>query len=144
MELSERWRLSAPATLHLPMLVRKFFPSRLAEPKLQRRLGEGAFKGVVVLPIREIGEVIFADFFRQPVAPKSDEGGSFAGVRVQALPFFNVASSVNVMGKSLRRFSARSTYPAIFAMNFVSSAQPVFIDGGQSAFNEPGQRLANS
>jgi len=40
------------------------------------------------LPVREIGEVIFADGFRQPVAPKSDEGGSFAGVRVQALPFF--------------------------------------------------------
>ncbi len=27
--------------------------------------GEGAFKGVAVLPVREIGEVIFADFFRQ-------------------------------------------------------------------------------
>ncbi len=27
--------------------------------------GEGAFKGVVVLPVREIGEVIFAGFFRQ-------------------------------------------------------------------------------
>jgi hypothetical protein len=27
--------------------------------------GEGAFKGVVVLPVREIGDVIFADFFRQ-------------------------------------------------------------------------------
>ena len=50
--------------------------------------GEGAFKGVGVLPVREIGEVIFADFFRQLVAPKSDEGGSFAGVRVQALPIF--------------------------------------------------------
>lgn len=47
-------------------------------------------------------------------------------------------------GKILRRFSVCSTYSAIFAMNFVSSAQPVFIDGGQSAFNEPGQRLANS
>jgi hypothetical protein len=35
----------------------------------------------VVLPVREIGDVIFADFFRQ----------IFAGVRVQALPFFNVA-----------------------------------------------------
>ena len=34
--------------------------------------GEGAFKGVVVLPVREIGDVIFADFFRQ----------IFAGVRV--------------------------------------------------------------
>jgi hypothetical protein len=40
--------------------------------------GEGAFKGVVVLPVREIGDVIFADFFRQ----------IFAGVRVQTLPFF--------------------------------------------------------
>ncbi len=27
--------------------------------------GEGAFKGVVVLPVREIGDVIFADCFRQ-------------------------------------------------------------------------------
>lgn len=52
----------------------------------------------MVLPVREIGEVIFADGFRQLVAPKSDEGGIFAGlsrrnqvkadVRVQALPFF--------------------------------------------------------
>ena len=50
--------------------------------------GEGMFKGVVVLPVREIWDVIFADFFRQLVAPKSDEGGSFAGGRVQALPFF--------------------------------------------------------
>jgi len=32
----------------------------------------------VVLPVREIGDVIFADFFRQ----------IFAGVRVEALPFF--------------------------------------------------------
>jgi len=40
--------------------------------------GEGAGKGGGVLPVREIGEVIFADGFRQ----------SFAGVRVQALPFF--------------------------------------------------------
>lgn len=40
--------------------------------------GEGAGKGVVVLPVREIGDVIFSDFFRQ----------IFAGVRVQALPFF--------------------------------------------------------
>jgi hypothetical protein len=40
--------------------------------------GEGAFKDGAVLPVREIGEVIFADSFRQ----------IFAGVRVQALPFF--------------------------------------------------------
>jgi hypothetical protein len=39
------------------------------------------FKGVVVLPVREIGDVIFAELFRQ----------IFAGVRAQALPFFNVA-----------------------------------------------------
>ena len=32
----------------------------------------------MVLPVREIGDVIFADFFRQ----------IFAGVRVRALPFF--------------------------------------------------------
>jgi len=25
---------------------------------------EGTFKGIVVLPVREIGDVIFADFFR--------------------------------------------------------------------------------
>jgi hypothetical protein len=43
--------------------------------------GEGAFKGVVVLPVREIRDVIFPDFFRQ----------SFAGVRVRALLFFNLA-----------------------------------------------------
>jgi hypothetical protein len=43
--------------------------------------GEGAFKGGVVLPVREIGEVLFADGFRQ----------IFAGVRVQALPFFHGA-----------------------------------------------------
>jgi hypothetical protein len=36
--------------------------------------GEGAFKGVVVLPVREIEEVILADGCRQ----------SFAGVRGQA------------------------------------------------------------
>jgi hypothetical protein len=27
--------------------------------------GEGGFKGIVVLPVGEIGEVVFADFFRQ-------------------------------------------------------------------------------
>jgi hypothetical protein len=55
------------ASVDLEMLVRKSFFSRAK-----------AFKGVVVLPVREIGDVIFADFFRQ----------IFAGVRVQALPFF--------------------------------------------------------
>jgi hypothetical protein len=40
--------------------------------------GEGAGKGGGGLPVREIGEVIFAVGFRQ----------SFAGGRVQALPFF--------------------------------------------------------
>ena len=40
--------------------------------------GEGLFKRVVVLPVRNVGDVIFPDFFRQ----------IFTGVRVQALPFF--------------------------------------------------------
>jgi hypothetical protein len=39
-----------------------FQPARRAEVKRRRR--EGAFKGGVVLPVREIGEVIFADCFR--------------------------------------------------------------------------------
>ena len=39
---------------------------------------EGTGKGGGGLPVREIGDVIFADLFRQ----------SFAGDRVQALPFF--------------------------------------------------------
>jgi hypothetical protein len=62
-------------------------------------------KSGVVLPVREIGEVMFADFFRQLVAPKSDEGGSFAGGRVQALPFFQRRVICQRDGKSLRRFS---------------------------------------
>jgi hypothetical protein len=36
--------------------------------------------------------VMFADFFRQLVAPESDEGGIFAGVQVQTLPFFTEIS----------------------------------------------------
>jgi hypothetical protein len=63
---------------YLPMLVRKSFSSRA---KARAKAAGG-------LPVREIGEVIFADGFRQLVAPKFDEGGSFAGIRVQALPFF--------------------------------------------------------
>ena len=35
--------------------------------------GEGAFKGVVVLPVRGIGDVILADFFRQIFANESRE-----------------------------------------------------------------------
>jgi hypothetical protein len=58
------------------MLVRKTF----FQP------GEGGFKGVKNFPIGEIGDVVFADFFRQ----------IFAGVRIQALPFFG--SSTFVMG----------------------------------------------
>ena len=53
-----------------------------------RRQSKGAGKGGVVLSVREIGQVMFADGCRQPVALKSDEGGSFVGGRVQALPFF--------------------------------------------------------
>ncbi len=49
-----------------------------ARPQIFFQPGEGAFKDVVILPVREIGEVIFADFFRQ----------CFAGVRVQAFPSF--------------------------------------------------------
>jgi hypothetical protein len=46
---------------------------------------QGAVKGGEGLSVREIGEVIVADGFRQLVAPKSDEGGSFTGVQVQTL-----------------------------------------------------------
>jgi hypothetical protein len=38
--------------------------------------GEGGFKGIVVLPVGEIWDVIFADFFRQ----------IFAGVGIQTFP----------------------------------------------------------
>ena len=41
--------------------------------------GEGGFKGVVVLPVGVIGEVIFADFFRQIFAG----GGSQTFPRAQ-------------------------------------------------------------
>jgi len=46
---------------------------------------QGAGKGGEGLSVREIGDVIFADGFRQLVAPKSDEDGSFTGVQVQTL-----------------------------------------------------------
>ncbi len=55
------FRLSLPGRLFAEAGAQIFFQA-----------GEGAFKGVVVLPVREIGEVIFADFFRQ----------IFAGVRI--------------------------------------------------------------
>jgi len=44
--------------------------SSLADARLQFffQTGQGAVKGVVVLPVREIGEVIFVDFFRQSFA----------------------------------------------------------------------------
>jgi hypothetical protein len=69
----------------------KSFSSRPVAPERSEGGSEGAFKGIVVLPVREIGEVMFADGFRQLVATKSDEGGSLAGGRVQTRPFFNVA-----------------------------------------------------
>ncbi len=71
------FRLSLPGRLFADARAQIFFQT-----------GEGPGKGGMVLPVREIGKVIFADDFRQLVAPKSDEGGKFAGVRVQALPFF--------------------------------------------------------
>jgi hypothetical protein len=49
-----------------------------AQPQIFFQTGEGAFKGVVVIPVREIGDVIFADFFRQ----------IFAGGQVPTVPFF--------------------------------------------------------
>jgi hypothetical protein len=62
--------------LETPHVVSYEMEACRAEAKSRR------IKGVVVLPVREIGDVIFADFFRQ----------IFAGVRAQALPiFFNVA-----------------------------------------------------
>jgi hypothetical protein len=54
------------------MLRRKSFSSRA---KARAKAAGGG------LPVREIGEVMFADGFRQ----------NFAGVRVQALPFFDPA-----------------------------------------------------
>lgn len=36
--------------------------------------GEGAFKGGVVLPVREIGDVIFENLFRQSYASRSVGG----------------------------------------------------------------------
>ena len=55
--------------------MRRRAPSRPVSP-CDSRLG---------LAVREIGEVKFADGCRQLVAPKSDEGGNFAGGRVLAL-----------------------------------------------------------
>jgi hypothetical protein len=64
--------------LYLPMLACRAVALAKAGPQIFFQPGEGEFKGGVVLPVREIGEVMFADGCRQ----------SFAGVRVQALPFF--------------------------------------------------------
>jgi hypothetical protein len=57
------------------MLVRKSFSSR----------AKGAFKGVVVLPVREIGEVIFADFSCRAEVKRRQVCHIFARVRVRAL-----------------------------------------------------------
>ena len=48
------FRLSLPGRLFAEAGAQIFFQT-----------GEGGFKGVVVLPVGKIGEVIFADFFRQ-------------------------------------------------------------------------------
>ena len=65
--------------------------------------GEGAFKGGAVLPVREIGDVMFADGFRQ----------SFAGVRVQTLPFFQRRVIRQRDGKRLHRFSALASADSV-------------------------------
>jgi hypothetical protein len=57
-----------------------FFQTACRAEALRRR-SKGAGKGGGGLPVREIGEVMFADGCRR----------SFAGGRVQTLPFFNVA-----------------------------------------------------
>ena len=55
----------------------------------------------MVLPVREIGDVIFADFFRQ----------IFAGVRVQALPFFQRCVIRQRDGKTKLRASLLEQLP---------------------------------
>jgi hypothetical protein len=61
--------------------------------------GEGGFDGVVVLPVGEIGDVMFANFFRQIFTGSPRRNKVKADVRVLALPFLNVAQSVNGMGE---------------------------------------------
>ena len=57
--------------------------------RLQRRRGcsvEPVARNRRTAPTLHRGDVIFADFFRQLVAPKPDEGGIFAGVGIQTFP----------------------------------------------------------
>ena len=68
------WKTAFPG-LYLPMLARRaealakagaqIFSQTACRAEVKRRRSEGGFKSVAVLPIREIGDVIFADFFRQ-------------------------------------------------------------------------------
>jgi len=52
------------APFHLPMLACRAVALAKAGAQIFFQTGEGAFKGVVVLPVREIGDVIFTDGFR--------------------------------------------------------------------------------
>ena len=64
------------APVHLPMLACRAKALAKAGPQVFFQPGEGGFKGVVVLPAGEIGDVILADLFRQ----------IFAGVQYKTLP----------------------------------------------------------
>ena len=60
--------LSRLRCFHLPMLACRAVALAKARAQIFFQPGEGVFKGVVVLPVREIGDVIFADGFRQSFA----------------------------------------------------------------------------
>lgn len=65
-ESSEAPGLNCALRLICDTAVSGSFPNARAQIFFQT--GGGGFKGVVVLPVGEIGEVIFADFFRQTSA----------------------------------------------------------------------------
>ena len=67
------------APFYLPRLACRAEASAQAGLQIFFQPGEGGFKGVVVLPVGEIGEVIFADWFRQIFAG----GGSQTFPRAQ-------------------------------------------------------------
>jgi len=54
------------------MLVRKSCSSRLVAPKSDEGGSEGVFKGIVVLPVREIGELILGEEIRRDIADQGN------------------------------------------------------------------------
>jgi len=56
-----------------------------AGPQIFFKAGEGLFKGVVVLPVGEIGDVIFVDFSCRAEAERRWVRQIFAGVRATPL-----------------------------------------------------------